>query len=49
MRALVFALLAGFPGLASPGAADAGALFTSPLRGNIANQSIAGFPSSRAT
>jgi hypothetical protein len=30
-------------------AAAAGPLFSAPLRGNVANQSIAGFPSSRVT
>ncbi len=48
MRALILTL-AGLLGVASPGEADAGPLFTSPLRGNIADQSIAGFPASRAT
>lgn len=49
MRALVLTLLAGLLGVTSPGAAEAGPPFTSSLRGNIANQSIAGFPASRAT
>ena len=49
MRTLRFTLLSGLLCFAVPGAAQASSLFTSGLRGNIANQSIAGFPSSRAT
>lgn len=49
MRTLRLALLSGLLCLVVPGTALAAPLFTSGLLGNIANQSIAGFPSSRAT
>jgi hypothetical protein len=50
MRTWFFALAAGILGtLAAPPAQASEELFTSTLRGNIANQQIAGFPASTAT
>lgn len=43
-----FMLVLGLLAAGAP-AASAEPLFSSPLRGNVANQSIAGFPSSRAS
>ncbi len=51
MRRSVLALAGAalLAGMASPRASEASELFTSTLRGNIANQVIAGFPSSVVT
>ncbi len=51
MRQIVLALAGAalFVGIASPRASQASELFTSSLRGNIANQVIAGFSSSVVT
>src|SRR5262245_16529281 len=48
-RSLLSLAWAALLGIASPRASEASELFTSSLRGNIANQLIAGFPSSVAT